>query len=130
STVWPMFGAANQLLGTLALCIGTTLFIKMGKARYLWVTAVPMVFVGIITLTGCHDLWWIFLDRARTAADPMARVTMGLNAALVGLVAVLALVVLTESATKWYHYLVLKQPYTTTEIIDGEGIRIPEGKCC
>ena len=130
STVWPMFGAANQLLGTLALCIGTTLFIKMDKARYLWVTAVPMVFVGIITLTGCHDLWWIFLDRARTAADPMARVTMGLNAALVGLVAVLALVVLTESATKWYHYLVLKQPYTTTEIIDGEGIRIPEGKCC
>ena len=130
STVWPMFGAANQLLGTLALCIGTTLFIKMDKARYLWVTAVPMVFVGIITLTGCHDLWWIFLDRARTAADPVARVTMALNAALVGLVAVLALVVLTESAMKWYRYLVLKQPYTTTEILDGEGIRVPEGKCC
>ena len=130
STVWPMFGAANQLLGTLALCIGTTLFIKMDKARYLWVTAVPMVFVGIITLTGCHDLWWIFLDRARTATDPVARITMALNAALVGLVAVLALVVLTESAMKWYQYLVLKQPYTTTEIIDGEGIRIPEGKCC
>ena len=130
STVWPMFGAANQLLGTLALCIGTTLFIKMDKARYLWVTAVPMVFVGVITLTGCHDLWWIFLDRAQTATDPVARITMGLNAALVGLVAVLALVVLTESAMKWYQYLVLKQPYTTTEIIDGEGIRIPEGKCC
>ena len=130
STVWPMFGAANQLLGTLALCIGTTLFIKMDKARYLWVTAVPMVFVGIITLTGCHDLWWIFLDRAQTATDPVARITMALNAALVGLVAVLALVVLTESAMKWYHYLILKQPYTTTEILDGEGIRIPEGKCC
>ncbi len=130
STVWPMFGAANQLLGTLALCIGTTLFIKMGKARYLWVTAVPMVFVGVITLTGCHDLWWMFLDRARTAADPMARITMALNAALVGLIAVLALIVLTESAMKWYQYLVLKQPYTNTEIIDGEGIRIPEGKCC
>ncbi len=130
STVWPMFGAANQLLGTLALCIGTTLFIKMGKARYLWVTAVPMVFVGVITLTGCHDLWWMFLDRARTAADPVARITMALNATLVGLVAVLALIVLTESAMKWYQYLVLKQPYITTEIIDGEGIRIPEGKCC
>ena len=130
STVWPMFGAANQLLGTLALCIGTTLFIKMDKARYLWVTAVPMVFVGIITLTGCHDLWWIFLDRAQTATDTVARITMMLNAALVALVAVLALVVLTESAMKWYQYLVLKQPYTTTEIIDGEGIRIPEGKCC
>lgn len=130
ATVWPMFGAANQLLGTLALCIGTTLFIKMGKARYLWVTAVPMVFVGIITLTGCHDLWWMFLDRAQTATDPVARVTMTLNAALVALVAILALVVLTESAKKWYQYLILKQPYTTTEILDGEGIRIPEGKCC
>ncbi len=130
STIWPMFGTANQLLGTLALCIGTTLFIKMGKARYLWVTAVPMVFVGIITLTGCYDLWWIFLDRARTASDSVARITMTLNAALVGLVAVLALIVLTESAMKWYRYLVLKQPYTTTEIVDGEGIRIPAGKCC
>lgn len=130
STVWPMFGAANQLLGTLALCIGTTLFIKMDKARYLWVTAVPMVFVGIITLTGCHDLWWIFLDRAQTATDPVARVTMALNASLVALVAILALVVLTESAMKWYQYLILKQPYTTTEIPDGEGIRVPEGKCC
>ncbi len=130
ATVWPMFGAANQLLGTLALCIGTTLFIKMGKARYLWVTAVPMVFVGIITLTGCHDLWWMFLDRAQTATEPVTRVTMTLNAALVALVAILALVVLTESAKKWYQYLILKQPYTTTEILDGEGIRIPEGKCC
>ncbi len=130
ATVWPMFGAANQLLGTLALCIGTTLFIKMGKARYLWVTAVPMVFVGIITLTGCHDLWWMFLDRAQTATDPVTRVTMTLNAALVALVAILALVVLTESAKKWYQYLILKQPYTTTEILDDEGIRIPEGKCC
>ncbi len=130
STIWPMFGTANQLLGTLALCIGTTLFIKMGKARYLWVTAVPMTFVGVITLTGCYDLWGIFLDQARTATDPMTHITMTLNAVLVGLVAVLALIVLTESAMKWYQYLVLKRPYTTTEIIDGEGIRVPTGKCC
>ena len=50
STIWPMFGAANQLLGTLALCIGTTVLIKMRKSQYLWVTAVPMLFVGAITL--------------------------------------------------------------------------------
>ena len=46
STLWPMFGAANQLLGTLALCIGTTVLIKMRKAQYLWITALPMLFVG------------------------------------------------------------------------------------
>ena len=50
STVWPMFGAANQLLGTLALCIATTLLIKMGKGQYIWVTVFPMIFVGLITL--------------------------------------------------------------------------------
>ena len=47
STIWPMFGAANQLLGTLALCIGTTVLIKMRKSHYLWITALPMLFVGL-----------------------------------------------------------------------------------
>ena len=130
STVWPMFGAANQLLGTLALCIGTTLLIKMGKAQYMWVTAIPMVFVGAITLTGCHELWWLFLDRAGAATDSVQSMTMYLNAGLVGLIAILALIVLTESAVKWYGYVILKHPYTSTEVVEGEGIRIPAGPCC
>lgn len=130
STVWPMFGAANQLLGTLALCIGTTLLIKMGKSQFMWVTAIPMVFVGVITLTGCYELWWIFLDRAATATESVQSMTMYLNAGLVGLVAILALIVLTESAIKWYGYVIMKRPYSSTEIIDGEGIRIPAGPCC
>ncbi len=125
ATIWPMFGAANQLLGTLALCIGTTLLIKMGKARYIWVTAIPMVFVGVITLTGCYQLWWIFLDRAATATETVQYMTMYLNAGLVGLIAILALIVLAESSIKWYGYLILKRPYTSTEIIDREDIRIP-----
>ena len=64
STIWPMFGAANQLLGMLALCIATTVLIKMNKAQYLWVTVIPMIFVGIITLTGCYELFGIFLDQS------------------------------------------------------------------
>jgi len=124
-TIWPMFGAANQLLGTLALCIGTTLLIKMGKARYIWVTAIPMVFVGVITLTGCYQLWWMFLNRAATATESVQSMTMYLNAGFVGLIVILALIVLAESASKWYEYLILKRPYTSTEIVDGEGIRIP-----
>ncbi len=124
-TIWPMFGAANQLLGTLALCIGTTLLIKMGKARYIWVTAIPMVFVGVITLTGCYQLWWMFLNRAATATESVQSMTMYLNAGFVGLIVILALIVLAKSASKWYGYLILKRPYTSTEIFDGEGIRIP-----
>lgn len=130
STVWPMFGAANQLLGTLALCIATTLLIKMGKSRYMWVTAIPMVFVGVITLAGCYELWWIFLDRAASAAESAQSITMYINAGLVGLVAILAIIVLIESVMRWYGYLVLKRPYTSTEIVDGDGIRIPAGPCC
>src|SRR5512147_3227093 len=68
STIWPMFGAANQLLGTLALCIGTTVLIKMWKSPYIWVTAVPMFFVGTITLTGSYEMFWMFLKKAGTVA--------------------------------------------------------------
>jgi len=51
STIWPLFGTGNQLLATIALAVATTFLINMGKARYAWVTAVPMAFVGITTLT-------------------------------------------------------------------------------
>jgi len=89
-----------------------------------------MIFVGIITLVGCYELWWIFLSRAQVTTDSVKVVTLYLNAALVGLVAVLALIVLIESAIKWYGYLIQKRPYTSTEIVDGEGIKIPAGPCC
>lgn len=51
STIWPMFGAANQLLATVALAVGTSYIINRGRARYAWVTIVPMTFVGITTMT-------------------------------------------------------------------------------
>jgi len=51
STIWPMFGTANQLLATIALAIGTSYIINRGKARYAWITIGPMVFVGITTIT-------------------------------------------------------------------------------
>jgi carbon starvation protein len=129
STIWPMFGAANQLLGMLALCIATTVLIKMNKAQYLWVTVIPMIFVGIITLTGCYQLFGIFLHRALTGAGSQV-LTMSINAVLVALVAVLAVVVLIDSAMKWYGYLIQKRPFTSSEIIEGEGIQIPAGPCC
>lgn len=129
STIWPMFGAANQLLGMLALCIATTILIKMNKASYLWVTVFPMVFVGVITLTGCYELFLLFIHRA-LAGEPSQTVTMGINAGLVGIVAILALVVLADSARKWYGYLVLNRPLDSTEVFEGRGIDLPAGPCC
>ena len=129
ATIWPMFGAANQLLGMLALCIATTILIKMNKAHYLWVTLVPMIFVGIITLSGCYELFHLFLHRAVTEAREQA-LTMWINTVLVGVVATLAVVVLIDSLMKWYGYLVMKRPYTSSEVTDGEGIHLPAGPCC
>lgn len=50
-TIWPMFGIANQLLAVLALCLVSTMLINSGKARYAWVTIVPMIFVISTTMT-------------------------------------------------------------------------------
>jgi len=113
----------------LALCIATTVLIKMNKTSYLWVTVIPMVFVGVITLAGCYELFVIFISRA-LSADGSQRLTMAINATLVGLVGMLALIVLTDSARKWYGYLVHKHPLNSTEVHEGEGIQLPAGPCC
>ncbi|HTB93806.1 MAG TPA: carbon starvation protein A [Candidatus Sulfotelmatobacter sp.] len=51
STLWPLFGTGNQLLATIALAVGTAFLVNMGKAKYAWITVVPMLFVGTTTLT-------------------------------------------------------------------------------
>jgi carbon starvation protein len=51
STIWPLFGTGNQLLATIALAVCTTFIINMGKAKYAWITGIPMCFVGVTTLS-------------------------------------------------------------------------------
>lgn len=147
STIWPMFGAANQLLGTLALCIGTTVLIKMWKSLYLWVTALPMLFVGVITLTGCYEMFWMFVKKAATSATGQA-FALYLDAVLVSVVAVLGLIVLSDSVRQWYGYVVLKKPFRSSEVVvmagggtagrmqtaiccdEGKGFKLPHGTGC
>jgi carbon starvation protein len=67
STIWPLFGTGNQLLATIALAVGTTFIINMGKAKYAWVTAIPMCFVGVTTLTaGVLSIKTIYWPLAHT----------------------------------------------------------------
>jgi len=52
STIWPMFGIANQLLGVIALAVGTTHILRTARKRvYALVTFLPFVFMAVTVLT-------------------------------------------------------------------------------
>jgi carbon starvation protein len=71
STLWPLFGTGNQLLATIALAVCTTFLVNMGKARYAWITAIPMLFVGVTTLAAgflsIKDIFWPLTQKPATA---------------------------------------------------------------
>lgn len=53
--LWPLFGIANQMLAAIALCVATSIIVKSGKARYAWVTGLPLTWLVIITSTAAYE---------------------------------------------------------------------------
>jgi carbon starvation protein len=106
STIWPMFGIANQLLAAMALSIGTTVIIKSGKARYAWVTLGPLAFVATTTLTaGWLSITDIFLPKARAAATAALRFQNYLNASLTVIMMACIILTIGNCVYKWFEVL-------------------------
>jgi carbon starvation protein len=139
NSLWPLFGISNQLLAAVALCVGTTVIIKMGKARYAWVTILPLVWLAIVTLTaGWQKIFSAdprlgFLSHARVLSDTLAigalpngvqtladakRLVLNdhIDAAVAAFFLISVVVILVASAHEWYTVLSGRKKPVSTEV--------------
>jgi len=84
STIWPLFGMSNQLLAAVGLLIGTTMIIRMGRARYAWLTAVPgLLMVGITFWAGYLQIVNTYLPNGKYLLTVLAIVILALMAIVI-----------------------------------------------
>jgi len=139
NSLWPLFGIANQLLAAVALCVATTIIIKMGKARYAWVTLGPLAWLAAVTLTaGIQKVFAAeprlgFLSHARLVLErggpDAARLAFNdrLDAALALLFMAVVLLVIAASAREWWLVLskrkapvLTETPFVATALVSGD----------
>ena len=121
STLWPLFGTGNQLLATIALAVSTTFLINMGKAKYAWITAVPMLFVGATTLTAgvlsIRNIFWPL------TLVPATRVTGYMDSILMAMFVVGVVLVLLDAARRCWltlHGAPIPKQCFGPPVVDGE----------
>jgi carbon starvation protein len=133
NSLWPLFGISNQLLAAVALCVGTTIIIKMGKARYAWVTLAPLAWLLTVTLTaGWQKIFAVdprlgFLAHARDTAAKIAAGTVDPNvgarlifndridAALAGIFMLIVIALLVASIRDWVMVVRGRKPAVVKE---------------
>jgi carbon starvation protein len=100
STIWPMFGIANQLLACAALCVGTTIILREGtKTRYAWITLGPLCFVGTTTISaGVQSVLTIYYPMAQV---PTTRVTGLVNLIVTSLLLCGVAFIISGSVSRW-----------------------------
>ena len=142
NSLWPLFGIANQLLAAVALCVATTVLVRMGRARWAPVTLVPLAWLVIVTFTTgltkilSPDPRLGFLAHARTleaalAGGPLpagvrsvgaaARMIANdrLDAAVAAFFLVAVTVILADSGRVWWRVLSGREGARSTEVPDG-----------
>jgi carbon starvation protein len=132
NSMWPLFGIANQLLATVALCVATTIVIKAGRLKYVWVTLLPMITLVAVTFTAALEKIFSpmprigFLSHANLLASQIAAgktvpraaqliLNDRLDAAVTGVLIVLVALVLLESFREWYRALSGRKTFVPTE---------------
>ena len=136
NSLWPLFGISNQLLSAIALCVATTVLIKMHGAKYVWVTTIPLVWLVTVTFTAgiekifSSDVRIGFLSHAAALEVAIAagKVTAGkmaethavifnerLDAFVCGVFLALVTIIILESVRTWYGLLRGTRPLVTSE---------------
>jgi carbon starvation protein len=126
NTLWPLFGIANQLLAAVALCVATTILIKMHRARYMWITCGPLAWLVLICFVGGYQKIFSgspkigFLAQADQLSAALAAGTVPaanvavtqtqifnaqLNAVVCGIFLVLVAAILVDSIRLWFRIL-------------------------
>ncbi|MGO9139031.1 MAG: carbon starvation protein A [Syntrophales bacterium] len=118
STIWPLFGMSNQLLASSALIIVTTMLIRMGKAKYMLVTAVPGIFLAFVTMyAGYLNITVIYMPQKLYLLAMLATIVMAMM-----------VVVIAGTFKRWYELLQIKE---RVQDIWGDMVISPiEGESC
>ncbi len=141
NSLWPLFGISNQLLATVALCVATTIIIKMHRIKYAAVTVVPLAWLLAVTFTAS---WYKifdpnprvgFLAQAKALAQAPATGATSrlifnnrLDAAVTGILVLMVTLVLLESLRQWWGILrgtrpapVKESPFVQTRLLEERG---------
>lgn len=126
NSLWPLFGIANQLLAAVALCVGTTLIIKLHGVRYMWITCLPLVWLVIVCYTAAFTKIFSPLPRvgflaqadalaAQIAAGQVPAAQLAavnaqifnnrLDAVICGIFLVLVTIILLDSIRVWFRHI-------------------------